>query len=223
MWMQKLAETYDNSKSVVGVETEDNKTPLLPICHTTQKTHIEIAIDSNGDFRRAEVSLKKIFIPCTESSAGRTSGPVPHPLCDKLQYVALDYVKRGGNKKPHAALYISQLARWCTSKFSHPKAIAILKYAQNGNVIGDLIDHKVLIAGADGKLLRKWEGDRKDKPAIFSLLLNQEWQADVFIRWVVEGKELEAATWKDETLWKSWIEYYLDIKKEKKYLLKNLG
>ncbi|WKZ38397.1 MAG: type I-C CRISPR-associated protein Cas8c/Csd1 [Anaerolineales bacterium] len=216
MWMQKLAETYDNSKSVVGVETDDNKTPLLPICHTTQKTHIEIAIDSNGDFRRAEASLKKIFIPCTESSAGRTSGPVPHPLCDKLQYVALDYVKHGGDKKPHAALYISQLERWCDSNFSHPKAIAILKYAQKGNIIGDLIDHKILFAEADGKLLRKWDGDKKDKPAIFILLQNQEWQGDIFVRWVVESKELESATWKDGTLWKSWIEYYLDVKKEKK-------
>jgi len=215
-WFQDLYETYENCESMVGVETIENKTPLLPICHTTQKTHIQITIDGNGEFRRAEASLQKIFIPCTESSSGRTSGPVSHPICDKLQYVAMDYVKHGGNKKPYASLYISQLERWCNSSFPHPKAIAILKYVKKGNIIGDLIDYKILIAGEDGKLLKKWEGDRKDKPVIFSLLQNQEWQADVFVRWVVEAGELESATWKDESLWKCWIEYYLDGKKDKK-------
>jgi CRISPR-associated protein Csd1 len=213
-WIQRLVETYDNCKSMVGVETSDDKTPLLPICHTTQRTHVEITIDGSGNFRRAEASLKIIFIPCTESSGGRTSGPVPHPLCDKLQYVAMDYASRGGEKTHSVDMYISQLEKWCNSNFSHPKAKAILKYVKKGRVIEDLIASRVLIAGPDGKLLKQWSGDKKDTPTVFSLLTNQERQADILVRWVVEGEEVEATTWMDKSLWQSWIEHYLDLKKE---------
>ena len=218
-WIQKLSETYDNCENMVGVDTGENSVPLLPICHTTQKAHIEIIIDGNGNFRGARPVSKdkaRTIIPCTESSSGRTSGEAPHPLCDKLQYVALDYVKHGGNKKHYHASYLAQLERWCESSFSHPKAVAVLKYVKKGNVIGDLINHKVLIANK-GELLRRWDGDKKEKPAIFALFQNQEWQADSFIRWAIEVPDvLESATWKDKSLWQSWTQYYLDLKKDKK-------
>src|SRR3989338_909376 len=100
-WIQKLYETYDNCQSMVGVGTDDNKVPLLPICHTTQKAQIEIVLDQKGEFKKARVIPKneaRTNIPCTESSGGRTSGESPHPLCDKMQYVAADYAQYGGNK-----------------------------------------------------------------------------------------------------------------------------
>lgn len=92
-WMQKLYETYNRCESSIG--KPDDQIPLLPICHTTQKAHIEITIDADGNFLGASVVPKKdarTIIPCTESSGGRTSGEAPHPLCDKLQYVAQDYL-----------------------------------------------------------------------------------------------------------------------------------
>ena len=217
-WVQRLNETYNNCQSMIGVVSSDNRVPLLPICHTTQRAHVEIVIDDNGNFKRAKMVPKsgaRTIIPCTESSSGRTSGESPHPLCDKLQYVAKDYVKHGGNKNHYSDSYIAELEKWCNSDFSHPKAVAVLKYAKKGNVVGDLIDHQVLVADK-GKLLKKWDGDRKDRPAIFSLFQNQEWQADAFVRWIVEAEELETAVWKDKSLWNCWTEYYFDLKKNKK-------
>lgn len=101
-WMQKLNETYKNCESMIGTGANENEVPLLPICHTTQKAQIEIVINANGNFRRARVIPKdeaRTIIPCTESSGGRTSGTTPHPLCDKLQYIAGDYKTSGGDKK----------------------------------------------------------------------------------------------------------------------------
>ena len=110
-WIQKLFETYNNCQSSIGVITND-EVPLLPICHTTQKAQIEIVIDGEGNFRRASVIPKneaRTIIPCTEESGGRTSGEAAHPLCDKLQYIAGDYLQWGGSKVSYFASYLSKL------------------------------------------------------------------------------------------------------------------
>lgn len=101
-WIQKLYETYENCQSMIGMVSSGKEVPLLPICHTTNKAQIEIVIDHQGNFKRARIVPKddaRTIIPCTESSGGRTSGEAPHPLCDKLQYIADDYRKFGGEKK----------------------------------------------------------------------------------------------------------------------------
>ncbi|MBI4228926.1 MAG: type I-C CRISPR-associated protein Cas8c/Csd1, partial [Deltaproteobacteria bacterium] len=219
-WIQKLYETYESCQSVIGKVASEREVPLLPICHTTNKAQIEIVIDHQGNFKRARVVPKddaRTIIPCTEkSSGGRTSGEAPHPLSDKLQYVAKDYKDYGGDKKPYFKSYISNLEAWCKSKSSHPKAKAVLNYVNKGTVAKDLIDERILIVGDDGKLLKKWEGDRKAKPSIFALFQNEAWQADAFIRWEVENPNDPCSkTWEDETLWKSWIDYYSGTKKEK--------
>jgi CRISPR-associated protein Csd1 len=216
-WIQKLYETYNNCQAMIGAESNDGEVPLVPICHTTQKAQIEIVIDGKGNFRRARVIPKdesRTIIPCTESSGGRTSGEAPHPLCDKLQYVAMDYSKRGGGKQAYSASYISKLEEWCSSDFSDPKAAAVLKYVKKGNVIGDLIDHQVLTAGKGGKLLPKWDKKENEAaPQIFEVLASQE---DAFIRWEVETPGIpESKVWRDRTLWDNWIRYYSNTKKEK--------
>jgi len=99
-WIQKLYETYENCQSMIGKVASEKEVPLLPICHTTNKAQIEIVINHQGTFKRARVVPKdnaRTIIPCTESSGGRTSGEAPHPLCDKLQYVAVDYSKYSGD------------------------------------------------------------------------------------------------------------------------------
>jgi CRISPR-associated protein Csd1 len=202
---------------MIGVIANDDEVPLLPICHTTQKVQIEIVIDGEGNFRRANVIPKDVartIIPCTEESGGRTRGEAPHPLCDKLQYVAADYSMWCGSKKPYFAFYISKLEDWCESEFSHPKSVAVLKYVKKKNVIGDLITHHVLIADKDGKLLTMWDKKIGETvPKIFEVLPSQE---DAFIRWVVEiPGNPETKVWKDKTLWQSWIGYYTSTKKER--------
>lgn len=216
-WIQKLSETYDNCQSMIGAETNENQVPLLPICHTTQKAQIEIVLDARGNFKRARVVPKdeaRTIIPCTESSGGRTSGEAPHPLCDKLQYVAMDYPERGGSKKPYIKSYVAQLDTWCNSNFSHPKAIAVLKYVKKGNVVGDLVTHNILVAGKNGKLLSSWDKKSgEDTPQIFDISASQE---DGFVRWVVEFPgDPNAKVWEDKTLWDAWMRYYSTTKKEK--------
>jgi len=216
-WIRKLYDTYNNCQSMVGVESGSSSVPLLPVFHTTQMSHIEVVIDGKGNFKRAKVIPKdqaRTIIPCTEESSGRTSGGAPHPLCDKLQYVAMDYIAWGGGKKPYSDSYISNLEKWCSSSFSHGKATAVLTYVKKGCLIKDLVDLHILITGEDGKLLKKWD-KKKDKnvPEIFEQLKLQD---DAFIRWVVEiPGDPEPRVWRDETLWQSWIDYYKSTLKEK--------
>ena len=163
-WMQKLAETYDNCSSQIGeVYIDENgvkSMPLLPIAHTTRLAQIEITIDSNGNFKRAELVSSKdasTIIPCSEDSDGRTGKkPKPHPLCDGLQYIAGDYQKYGGTKTFLHDLYVSQLRAWCDSGYSHPKAQAVLKYVSKGQVIRDLVEANVLLVDDNDQLLDKW-------------------------------------------------------------------
>lgn len=228
-WIQKLYETYENCQSMVGYSTDENKRPLLPICHMTAQAHINIVIDGNGNFQRASLVTDKndaaTIIPCTEGSGSR-SGKKPecHPLCDQLQYAAGDFEKHGGTvtigfaKDPEEPYrdYIKILADWCESKFAHPKAQAVLKYVKKKNLIKDLIAHQILFVGADGKFLPK-SGRKRQKNVldIFSVVGSQE---DAFIRWEVEVPgELETKVWKDKTLWDSWIQYYFSIKKREPF------
>lgn len=213
-WIQKLYETYENCQSMIGKVISEKEVPLLPICHTTQKAQIEIVIDQDGDFKRARVVPKddaRTIIPCTESSGGRTSGEAPHPLCDKLQYVAKDYPQYGGSKAPYFAEYKSEFEKWCVSQYKHPKAVAVFKYINKGHVIEDLVANKVLFVN-DGKLIEKPEKKNKDGPDIFKVLKDQ---SEAFVRWEVENPNDPCSkTWEDETLWKSWIDYYSGTKKE---------
>ena len=139
-WLQKLHDTYDSCK---GHEPAGSA-PLMPTSHTTQQAQIEIVLDGDGQFRRAAVlekSLATTLIPCTEASAGRTgSKPVNHPLCDKLQYLAGDYLTFGGEvtsgfakdpKKPHRD-YLSSLSDWASSA-CHPE---LRQAKQHGGGLG---------------------------------------------------------------------------------------
>ncbi|MGH2568315.1 MAG: type I-C CRISPR-associated protein Cas8c/Csd1 [Bacteroidota bacterium] len=216
-WIQKLYETYDNCQSMVGIVTDDNEVPLLPICHSTQKAHIEIVLDQRGNFKRARVVPKDeatTIIPCTENSGGRTSGPEPHPLCDKLQYVAKDYTGHGGRKSHRFNLYSEKLENWCRSDYSHPKVDAVLKYVKRGKVIQDLIVHKILLTSKKGKLSAK--SDHKKEKEILTIFDVLDSQDEAFVRWVVEiPGERESKVWKDKTLWEQWIRYYSNTKEGK--------
>lgn len=215
-WIQKLYETYENCQSMIG-ESQNDNVPLLPICHTTQKAQIEIAIDGKGNFRRAYVvprEKSRTIIPCTENSGGRTSGPVAHPLCDKLQYIARDYSMYGGNKTSFFDLYLVELDKWCRSDYSHPKIGAILKYVKKGRVVRDLIDSDILFVSKNGKLLSKSDYKKEGKNLLIWDVLNS--QEEAFVRWIVEiPGDRESKVWKDKSLWKKWILYYSSTKSSK--------
>jgi len=232
-WIQSLYETYENCQNMIGVIDEDKEgkeqVPLLPICHTTQKAQIEITLDTKGNFRRVCIVDKdeaRTIIPCTEKSAGgRTSGVAPHPLCDKLQYLAADYKTFGGEKDHYFAFYIELLSAWVKSG-APQKVKAVYEYVQKGNVIGDLIANGVLFANEKGKLhnVRPFSKAKNAPKDIFDLLpggIDQKtgklksWQADAFVRWRVEIDNEIAEVWKDPEVIQSWIDYYSSTKQIK--------
>lgn len=228
-WMQKLYETYERC---AGGEP-DGLEPLLPICHTTQQAHIEVVLDATGIFRRASVLVdqnsRNTMIPCTEESAGRSGKkPTCHPLCDKLQYVAGDYLEYGGEvtsgfegdpSEPHRT-FLNGLCKWVESANGHPKLNAILSYVKKGQVVADLVREKVLPVGDDGRLTRTWEGAKESAPAIFKVMLNTQSPAEAFVRWRVEESAVESSgTWEDPQLVDSWISFYKSVQTKHGYCM----
>ncbi len=214
-WLQRLVETYD---ACAGRDQFVMK-PLPPISHTPQQAHVEIVLDAHGEFQRARIVQKEeTLIPATEESANRTgSKPPPHPLCDKVQYVAADYPKKGGGKPSFHAEYLKLLGDWCASPFPDAKAKTVLKYVRRGTVVADLIKAGVLHQGADNnllypdeKVLEKWKIE-KSTPDIFRLLSGakgEQDQGNAFVRWHVEiPGDRESAVWRDPTLQSSWVQF----------------
>ena len=206
-WFQRLVETYDACVDAPQFASA----PIPPISHTPQQAHIEIVLDSAGHFKRARlVQKEETVIPATEQSAGRTSQPAPHPLCDKVQYVAADYRDYGGTKPSFHKEYIELLSAWCESPFAHPKAKSVLDYVKRGTVVADLVSSQVLSVGTDGKLLTDWR-DLPEKPDIFKLLTGSAGDQDqggALVRWLIEGDgELDPAVWRDKGLQSSWVAY----------------
>lgn len=206
-WIDKLYATYEACKG----REPPGAAPLMPISHTLQQAHIEIAIDGLGNFKSAKIVQKEeTVIPATEDSAGRVgTRPPPHPLCDKVQYCAADYQRHGGAKPPFFKEYEELLASWCASSFKHPKAQAVLTYVRKGSVVADLVREKILHLGTDGKLLTEWSGG--NVPDIFRLLTAKDGkrdQGDVFIRWQVWlPDDPNTAVWTDALLQEAWVRF----------------
>lgn len=216
-WLEKLYQTYENCAVHIG--SPGDAIPLLPVCHTTQNAQVHVIVDGAGNFLRASVVQKneaRTIIPATEDSAGRTNTPVPHSLCDKLQYVAADYRKFGGDKKPSFDEYFKKLGEWCSSGHAHPKVQAIREYLGKKRLISDLVHAGVLRVDESGKLLQKWTGEKKDAPAIFSVLQGEGGQSEAFVRFSVEVPgDPQADLWTDGSVWESWAKYYDSIMTER--------
>ncbi len=210
-WLAKLYETYEQG---MALDLPADLKPM-PVGHILQNAHINIVISIEGCFKRGSVLDKtQIVLPATEQSAGRSSGEAPHPLADKLQYVAADYAVYGGEKRPYFEGYRSGLRAWCESEFSHRKALAVLAYIEKGNVVKDLVDQKILFVDAAGKLLTAWPYDvaaEQSLPRLFQVLPKEKGaldQGNALVCWTVEEEgDPIADTWKDASLQESWIQF----------------
>jgi len=161
-----------------------------------KNAHVEITLDGKGNFKRAKIlerSMSATLIPVTESSAGRTSGAVPHPLAEEIGYCAADLPKA---KQGRYEMYEEQLTNWCTSDFSHPKAEAVLNYVRKRSVWCDL--------GKEGVFPVKVENAQGGKTKLTD--------DKVFVRWVVEGEDSPCSeTWSDRSLIDAWIAFDNDL------------
>jgi len=200
-WIEKLYETYENNLTFVG-RRDDDQTMLLPVAHSTQNAQIEVVLDGEGNFRRA-MRVEKIdaetLIPVTEDSAARGNGILPHPLCDKLIYVAGDYQELSKKEKgsEYYAAYMRGLKAWNDSEYSHLKVNAIYLYLLKKCLLSDLIDSKILECDDVGNL--------SDSAKIQNIP-----QTDSFIRFRVESlvSGSLSATWLDPSLYESFIRFY---------------
>ena len=220
-WMQKLYRTYE---SILEQGVTDHAEPLTPVGHTIQNAHIVIVIDGQGNFQTARVMPPKtaILLPATESSENRTSGEAPHPLADKVQYIAKDYVDYGGEKKAYFDGYLKQLKAWCESPFAHPKVQAVLHYVAKGRVVADLVEAGIFQLDSGNKVLNKWEAEG-DAPSIFSVLPKTKGEIEfgsALVCWQVEiAGDVHSQTWTDKTIQQSWADYAASGKAEKGFCL----
>lgn len=225
-WIQKLYETYDQCVDA-GQDARTESRPW-PVCHVAQNAQIEVVLDGRGNFLKGRARViesgdaQKTVVPCTEASGDRSgTKPVNHPLCDKLQYVAGDYVNFGGkvtsgfsknSREPNEA-YVSVLSKWVGSDFRHQKVVAIHRYVQKKRLIQDLVEEKVLFLDGEGTLLKTWQGDSQEVPRIFKVMPAGQSPENAFIRWKVEipGETL-SATWEDQELMYAWNNFYTSQK-----------
>lgn len=198
-WMKTLAETYDVYAHLAGKE-ENEQAVLLPISHSTFNAQIEVTVDTDGNFRKAEKLDKGknvvTIIPVTEDSAARSSGIAPHPLCDKLCYIAGDYTRHTGeDKEKYFEAYLEQLRDWAESEYTHPMVAAVYRYLEKKSLIHDLIEEKILELDGSGKLT--------DDAKIQGL-----GQTGANVRFVVcENYKLQDV-WKSQELYEKYSEYY---------------
>lgn len=205
-WLDHCISVFDGNPAFVG-KMEPGLVPLVPISHTTQKVNIEVALTGRGDFVRARVlrpDEMTTIIPCTEKSSARTSGLAPHPLFDKLQYIAGDYVQYGGGKKKFGyEEYMKRLQDWCSSPYAHPYVQAVYTYLQKKCLIHDLSEYKILPLNQDGSLMKNWKGGKENAPAIFQNMDKDKTAFDSFVRFSVN----EVRLCDDPDVWKSFQDY----------------
>jgi CRISPR-associated protein Csd1 len=192
-WLSELNTVYDRvmANKEIGIKP-------LPLYHIKNNATLEITLNGDGKFRSARLLGKaerddwQTCMPCTEKSAARTSGAEAYPFCDKLEYVAGDYVKysEGKNLKEKHDKYLSLLQAWAESEYSNQKIKSVCKYVKKGTLIKDILD--------EGKIP---EMDTSDKITVA--------ENNVFIRWnVVIPGDKQNSTWLDPDIQQLWIDYY---------------
>ena len=214
-WLSTLYETYDNCAGRADLPDSGD---LLPVAHTTVQSHIEIALSVEGNFLSARALSKDestTVIPCTEDSANRTSGPVPHPLSDKLQYVAGDFADYGGklpkgvnNPEEIYQRYIEQLREWEKGSEA-PLLKTVLAYVQKGTVVRDLVNYGTLPTDSTGKLPQSLIPEITARYPIFQILPKGNLPESCVVRWAVQipGREL-ISLHQDPTTYDSWSRFY---------------
>jgi CRISPR-associated protein Csd1 len=215
-WIEKLYQTYENNPG--NIANPNDAVPLLPLFHSTQNAQLHVVLDGQGNFLDATAVVKddaQTIIPATEASAGRSGAKIaPHALCDTLQYVAGDYLEYGGNpnkKKNESGFepYIKALQGWVDSS-ENRKLQSVFTYLKKGQLIKDLIEKKVLVAGIYGKLAEEWT-EPTEAPPIFKTIkqANKKGQFEAFVRFSVEiPGDNPSELWKDAGLRESWGRYY---------------
>lgn len=204
---QNLLDTYEKNMEAVGKiqhDTDGNtneKKTLLPIGHTTFKSEIEVTINEKGEFVKASRDHKEttIIIPCTESSAGRSSGIAAHPLCDQLDYVGginEDKTRAylDGINKEKIVDYLGGLSAW---KDNHAELKAIYQYVESKTMLQDLLRQDIF---KESEFQKEKDGSKKNE-------LDKEKIRKIGVRFIVilDGEYIKV--WENNDLREAWIHH----------------
>lgn len=203
-WMEQLCKTYDACMSAVGTLGEG--AVLIPVAHSTANAQIEVFLDANGEIIKELTGIVEkdggevTIIPVTEDSSCRTNANMPHPLHDKLCYVAGDYADYTGEEErlEYYKAYIKQLGSWCESEYTSDYIKAMYKYLQKGTLIKDLVELKLLVLDEEGYLAQK-------ENKIHGLA-----QTGAFIRFGVVSSDGEVwKAWESKYMYDLWEKFYV--------------
>ena len=178
--LQKAVETYDSHLNYAS-QNREGQSRMAPVGHIVTRAELEITLDADGKFinaRAVDKSEPKIIIPATESSAGRTSAPCAHPLCDQIGYLIPQNEKK-------FRLYVDQLSDWEASVYTHPKLTAVLNYVKGKTILPDLLRCGLVKVNEKGMPEKE----------------------DALVRWRIWGDPTDAC-WMDQRLIESFINYY---------------
>lgn len=182
--LQKAVQTYDSHRAYAS-ENREGQVMMAPVGHIITRSDLEITLDTDGAFVDAAAVDKaepKIIIPATESSAGRTSAPCAHPLCEQLGYLI------PANETKYQ-LYVTQLTAWADSSYTHPKLHPIVRYVKGQTILSDLV--RCGLVKLDGQGMP----DNEKR----------------LIRWRILGEE-EESCWLDGSLFDAFTGYYLSTR-----------
>lgn len=204
--IEKLYNTYNAHTD--SICDPNDKTPLYPIDHTSFNMNIKIILNTNGEFEDAKLIDKAdspTIIPCI--SLTRSAGIAPHPLCDKLEYVAGDFITSGGVTKKGEekySAYFDLLTGWKNFDPTNVKLSAIQSYVSKKRVIKDLIKSKI-ITTENGIIVDQ------GKEGVFKLLQPKSSIKNATVLWEVEDKSNPNSSIIDSKLQNSWIKYVASI------------
>ena len=222
-WLEQLVQTYDENAHLAGKFGLDGMNSVLPpVGHILGNAQIEIALNAEGELTSVEVLPKgeqQTLLPCTPDSASRsgTEAP-PHPLHDKLPYIARDYEKfvpqkekkgKKAKESPHEK-YVDLLGKWESSPYSDTKVHAVYRYVTEHDVIGELLDKGILHKDAQGRMIETWTDKKKEKPLIFQACSGSPLQSLVRFRVDLDGDPCPEL-WKDAQLQKKYQQFFQEI------------
>ncbi|WP_368653956.1 type I-C CRISPR-associated protein Cas8c/Csd1 [Ornithinibacillus sp. 4-3] len=218
-WMQRLVDIYDKNSHMVGVFEQQGtrKITLMPISHIAQNAQIEMILDRNGNFHRAEVIPKEeaaTIVPATLDSANRAGSKIaPHYVHDKLFYVAKDYQKYGTNEKRYKNFdaYEAQMKEWLEASGVPTSVKIITSYIQKGTLIQDLINEGIIFTDDSGNVIETWSNSDSekhgiDKPDIYKVTTGTVF--DAFVRFdVLKESPDEKNFWENKEAFDAYIHY----------------
>lgn len=203
-WIERLCETYDACMSMAGTLNDD--AVLIPVAHSTANAQIEVFLNTNGEIiKDACNTIEKdgknevTIIPVTEDSATRTASNAPHPLHDKLCYIAGDYVHYTGDveRVEYYKAYINQLTKWVESPYGNEYIKTVLTYLEKGSLIKDLAELNLLVLDEEEKLT--------DANKIHNL-----GQTGAVVRFGIVTDDGEVwKAWESKVVFDSWEKFYI--------------